>query len=72
MDSDRILVLKDGQVEEFDSPHNLLQDQKSQLYSIVQEHRSKKEKDLDLAVIDDNEENNTEEEEDDKEKKKDN
>jgi ATP-binding cassette subfamily C (CFTR/MRP) protein 1 len=51
MDSDRVLVLKDGQVAEFDSPHNLLQDPQSQFYSMVQEHRSKK-NETDLVITD--------------------
>ena len=43
MDSDRVLVLKDGRVAEFDTPGNLLSNSQSIFYGMVQEHRSKKE-----------------------------
>ncbi|KPM06851.1 ABC transporter sub-family C-like protein 4 [Sarcoptes scabiei] len=37
IDSDRILVLDAGQVVQFDSPHNLLQDQNGIFYHLVQQ-----------------------------------
>ena len=37
IDSDRVLVIDDGQVAEFDSAHNLLQNQDSLLYKLVAE-----------------------------------
>lgn len=35
MDSDRVLVLDNGEIMEFDSPHNLLQDTKGYFYKMV-------------------------------------
>lgn len=37
MDSDRILVLDKGQIKEFDTPKNLLQDETSEFYSLCKE-----------------------------------
>jgi ATP-binding cassette subfamily C (CFTR/MRP) protein 1 len=37
LDSDRIVVLKEGRVSEFDTPYNLLQQRDGQFYALVKE-----------------------------------
>jgi ABC-type multidrug transport system fused ATPase/permease subunit len=37
MDSDRIIVLDQGKVAEFDSPQNLLQDKTSKFYALCKQ-----------------------------------
>jgi ATP-binding cassette, subfamily C (CFTR/MRP), member 1 len=37
LDSDRIVVLKEGRIAEFDTPYNLLQKRDGQFYSLVKE-----------------------------------
>ena len=39
MDSDKILLLEAGMVKEFDSPGNLLADNKSSFYSLCRENK---------------------------------
>ena len=42
MDSDRVLVMDNGRVSEFDAPSMLLDNRKSQFYALVQENKKVK------------------------------
>lgn len=46
MDSDKIMVLEEGRVVEFDRPYNLLQNKDSQFYELIT-----KTKDLDFLDL---------------------
>lgn len=46
MDSDKIMVLEEGRVVEFDHPYNLLQNKDSQFYELIT-----KTKDLDFLDL---------------------
>ena len=42
INNDKILVLEDGQIKEFDSPSALIRDKDSELNDLIQEIKSKK------------------------------
>ena len=44
LDSDKICVLGDGNILEFDSPENLLKDKSGEFYALVDEMKKNKEK----------------------------
>ena len=39
MEYDKVLIMKDGQVVEYDNPHHLLSDEKSEFYELAKQSK---------------------------------